>query len=136
MMSPKDQLRAADARLATALVRRAAGHCEQCGSHYLPCAHCAPAPERTDRDRARALLAALDRCTSARGAWSTVDAVLELDRTLGRFARARATRRWGHRPCARVGLKTKPFHVVQTRKGTLSSVGRIIGGHRRIRPQS
>ena len=83
--------------------------------------------------RARGLVALIDGTHSARAAWRLVDAAAELDRQYGRFAAGKATQRWGHRPCARVGLKTKPFRVVHTKKTKLSQVGRIIGGHRRLK---
>lgn len=88
--------------------------------------------------RARGMLSLLDNAQfmTAKSAWRLVDSCAELDRTMGRMAAAKARKRFGHRPCARVGLKTKPFHVVQTKKGPLSACGRLLGGHRRIRLQS
>ncbi len=83
--------------------------------------------------RARGMLTLLEGARSARQAWSLVDSIAELDGSYGRMARNRATKAWGHRPCKRVGLRTKPFHVVHTRKTELARVGRILDGHRRIR---
>jgi hypothetical protein len=66
-------------------------------------------------------------------AWCAVDAIAEVaGSTKAKFAAIVCRRNYGHRPCARVGLKTKPFHVCATKKASLAQVGRIIGGHKRI----
>jgi hypothetical protein len=40
-------------------------------------------------------------------------------------------RGYGFRPCARVGLRTKPFHTARTRKvAAPRAVGHVKGGHR------
>lgn len=65
-------------------------------------------------------------------AWGAVDAIAAECPSKARFAAILARQGYGHRPCARVGLKTKPFHVAQTRKSVLTAVGRILGGHKRV----
>jgi hypothetical protein len=66
-------------------------------------------------------------------AWGAVAAIAEVAGVnRAKFAAIVCRRNYGHRPCARVGLKTKPFHVCATKKASLAQVGRIIGGHKRI----
>jgi hypothetical protein len=74
---------------------------------------------------------------NAKSAWQVYDLLVELAAKGGCAswlpgqARLLCRRAYGHRPCRRVGLRTAPFHTVQTRKTELRCVGRIKGGHRR-----
>lgn len=74
---------------------------------------------------------------NAAQAWGTVDLLQHLldegrcSSVDASWARWLCRRVYGFRPCARVGLKTRPFCVARTRKAELRRVGRIKGGHRR-----
>lgn len=88
---------------------------------------------------ARRLITNIDRRAYelAVDAWWAVDLLVTLQArgrctdSLVYRARLLCRRVYGWRPCARVGLATRPFHVARTRKTPLSRVGRIRGGHRR-----
>jgi hypothetical protein len=74
--------------------------------------------------------------SGAKQAWSAYDAVRENEGLLsaGKVGMLRwlVRREYGHRPCARVGLKTKPFYVARSKKVELRRVGRVLTGHKRI----
>lgn len=65
-------------------------------------------------------------------AWGVVDTIAAESPAHAKFAANLCRQGYGHRPCAKVGLKTRPFHVVQTRKNELARVGRLLDGHRRL----
>lgn len=67
-----------------------------------------------------------------KSAWAAVSAIATLDASKAKWAANLCRARYGHRPCARVGLKTKPFYTAKPKKTELTRAGRVLTGYKKI----